>query len=224
MTNFSKKSAQAIVAEYRITSQLAHELRSPLTAIAATAESAAMRDDPDGDMRDDLADIQAFWALMAATITGPFALTRSQANNGLDDTCELRDALDSIQHSVPADTGDVRVELNISARISAPAALARRALEPVVDNAIRLADEVSISAAVEGCAVEAYVADDGPGIATDTAPVLFESGRTTGQDRTGLGLALARRVARSVGGDVDRANRVGGRGRGTTVVITPPVV
>jgi hypothetical protein len=51
--------------------------------------------------------------------------------------------------------------------------------------------------------VEVLVDDDGPGVEVDQANAIFEPGRTSaGGLGVGLGLAIARRIARSVGGDV----------------------
>jgi len=54
------------------------------------------------------------------------------------------------------------------------------------------------------------VEDDGPGVALDEQQSIFEPGirgtagrAANGSSGTGLGLALARRLARSVSGDVD---------------------
>ena len=46
------------------------------------------------------------------------------------------------------------------------------------------------------------VADDGPGVASDTAPQLFEPFFTTKAQGSGLGLAVAERIARAHGGAV----------------------
>ena len=47
------------------------------------------------------------------------------------------------------------------------------------------------------------VEDDGPGVAPDDAERVFDAGHTSGQHAgSGLGLPLARRIARSTGGDV----------------------
>jgi signal transduction histidine kinase len=58
--------------------------------------------------------------------------------------------------------------------------------------------------------VEVTVSDDGDGIAADDLETVFRSGkRGVASDGAGLGLALSRRVARTLGGDV-RVTSIGG--------------
>lgn len=205
--------AHAILTEQRLTSELAHELRSPLTAIQATAELVGMREDLDDELREDLADIQNLCRSMSATVSGLLDLARAHARTSQSDECDLGDVLESIRQGLPspstASTGSatsatVSVEIGGPIRVAAPAELVRRAVTPVVDNAVRLAGTVRLTARVEGRLARVEVSDDGPGVPHQLAPRLFEPGRTGGNG-TGLGLALARRVARSVGGDVELA-------------------
>ncbi|HCB05483.1 MAG TPA: sensor histidine kinase, partial [Nocardioides bacterium] len=47
------------------------------------------------------------------------------------------------------------------------------------------------------------VADDGEGVASAVREQLFQPGVTNGSGGAGLGLGIARRVARSFGGEID---------------------
>lgn len=61
---------------------------------------------------------------------------------------------------------------------------------------------VRLIAARVGPFVEIEVADDGPGVADDVRPRLFDRGFTTRPDGTGLGLDIALQLTRSQGGDL----------------------
>ena len=73
---------------------------------------------------------------------------------------------------------------------------------PLIENACAHAtSEVSLSARREGHQVALSVTDDGVGIDAALRERLFEPGASAGAG-TGLGLGIARRTARSLGGDV----------------------
>jgi signal transduction histidine kinase len=63
----------------------------------------------------------------------------------------------------------------------------------------------------DGRTVVISVLDDGPGVAPGDVDLVFEPGHTTRGDGAGLGLALSRRMVRSVGGDVVARPGPGGR-------------
>ena len=80
-------------------------------------------------------------------------------------------------------------------------------LLPVIDNAVRHArTRVGIAWAQRDGEAVFTITDDGPGVTADEREVIFEPGvraRTSTASRgAGLGLPLARRLARAVGGDV----------------------
>jgi signal transduction histidine kinase len=81
----------------------------------------------------------------------------------------------------------------------------RRALAPLVDNARRhTLSRVVLELAADDGMVELRVIDDGQGLDPELGAGAFEPGvrgEATG-DGAGLGLPLARRLARSCGGDV----------------------
>jgi len=91
---------------------------------------------------------------------------------------------------------------------------ADRVLAPLVENACRYAKRrVEVVIRANGESVEYVVVDDGPGVAEDERELIFEPGRrgsagaaaANGAAGAGLGLALARRLARAVDGEVTYA-------------------
>jgi signal transduction histidine kinase len=102
--------------------------------------------------------------------------------------------------------------------------IVERVLAPLLDNAARFAaSEVTVQAGRENGNVAVWIRDDGPGVAPGEDEAIFVPGargaHQVGDHRgTGLGLALARRLARAAGGDVRAAQDGGG---GCFVVTLP---
>ena len=106
-----------------------------------------------------------------------------------------------------------------TARVAGPRELVLRALAPVVDNAVAHARTTVTLAAVDTArGVEISVSDDGPGVDADLETTLFDVGASS-RGGTGLGLGIAQRVARSMGGTV----HVGETETGTRFIVTLPI-
>ncbi|MEU6137265.1 HAMP domain-containing sensor histidine kinase [Nocardioides sp. NPDC047086] len=212
-----ERVAIAIRSEQRLTSELAHELRTPLATIRANADLTLSRDLSPASARDSLEEIAAAARQMGATIEGLLELARTHTGQGLPGSCGLLDAV--IETVGPTDDTSIDIAVDPAVSVLLPQALAVRAISPIVANARRLARRIDISSApARPGYVDLYVDDDGPGIPASQRELVFEPGRTTG-DGAGLGLALSRRVARSMGGDV----RVADGPLATRLVITLPV-
>jgi signal transduction histidine kinase len=203
--------ASAILAEQRLSAELAHELRTPLTAIQGTADLALLRGVTDPTARQDLEQISASAREMSAVITTLLDLARDASPDARRRSCTVADLVPAL---VAAGGDAVRIEdrtASSSARVAAPPDLAVRAILPLIDNAVHHArGRVTLTATDLPGSVELTVADDGPGVDAEDRDVVFEPGVTRREDGLGLGLGIARRVARSFGGEITLAEGSGG--------------
>lgn len=214
-----ERVARAIRSEQRLTSEMAHELRTPLTAIQGSADLALMRGVDDPDLRVELEEIAVAARTMASTITALLDLARDHARLDGNDTCHVGELVASVRALVPDHLGFVDgTDGEAGTRLAGPAELVLRALAPLVDNASsHVRTEVALGARRSGAFLLLSVVDDGRGIDDAVREQLFEPG-ATGRGGSGLGLGIARRVARSLGGDV-----VAEEGDRTTFTVRVPV-
>jgi len=197
------RAAQAIRAEQRLTAELAHEIRTPLTVIRAEAELAAMDATARGASTERLDAIMASVDTLTGVVTTLLAVSRGErvvdASTPVDDVVDAAVAL-----AAPPGHVDVVVRGAPGLVVAVPLEVASQALAPVVANAFRHARrQVTVASRAAGDEVEVVVEDDGAGVDPELADDIFEPGRR-GPDSpgAGLGLPLARRVARLAGGDV----------------------
>jgi len=197
------RAAQAIRSEQRLTAELAHEIRTPLTVIRAEAELAAMDATARGTSTARLDAIMASVDTLNGVVTTLLAVSRGE--RVLDGATPVDDVVDAaVALAAPPGRDEVLVDRAPGVLVAVPLEVASQAVAPVVANALRYArSRVRVSARLAGDAVEVVVEDDGPGVDPDAADEIFEPGRR-GPDSpgAGLGLPLARRVARLAGGDV----------------------
>jgi signal transduction histidine kinase len=193
--------------EQRFASETAHELRTPLTGLRGRAEL-ALAADTDKARSEHEAALKAVVSQaerMDEVIETLLTVARQELSEGeaTVDLGALAQEFDGI---------DVSVATGLPAAEGEPE-IARRMLAPLVDNARRHArDRVSLDVAADEEWVRVTVRDDGPGIDDNETERVFEPG-FQGSYRpggAGLGLALARRLARSCGGDVTAAPGTGG--------------
>jgi two-component system OmpR family sensor kinase len=98
-----------------------------------------------------------------------------------------------------------------SASIAAPRDLVVRAIVPLIDNAVQHArSRITLTAEDRPDTVELTVSDDGPGVPDALREEVFQPGVTYRDGGAGLGLGIARRVARSFGGEITLAEGTDG--------------
>ncbi len=113
---------------------------------------------------------------------------------------------------------------SLSARVDAR--LLGRAVRNLIENAIRASaggGRVTLRLDREGSRAKIAVLDEGPGVAPELLPRIFDPYFSTHDTGTGLGLPIARRIAEEHGGEIAARNRLDpGERRGLEVAITLP--
>jgi len=205
--------------ERRFTAEMSHELRTPLAKLTAEAELALRRPRTTEAYRSAIATILANAQQIARIVETLLAAAHQEAGaRGTADAGEVAEAaLDSV--AIVADEQHVELALSEPSRklrVGVDIDLAERILHPVLDNACRYGRErVSLTVARADGHILFTVDDDGPGVADGEADAIFEpaargtAGLSSGPS-AGLGLALSRRLARSVSGDVETEPTAGG--------------
>lgn len=207
-----ERVAASLRHEQRFSAELSHELRTPLAGLIAEAELALRRERGAAEYRESLEKVLASGRKLARTVEALVAAARAEAGGprGTTDAAALVDEVVEACRPLAREHGIALVATPSPAeplRIGADADLAERIVQPILENACRYGrSRVGISVAGRGTSVVIGIDDDGPGIAEAERELIFEPGQrgTAGAalPGAGLGLALARRLARSASGDV----------------------
>jgi signal transduction histidine kinase len=199
--------------EQRFSAEMAHELRTPLSSVRAEAELALQAGRSDAELRAALETVLAGTDRMAAVIETLLAAARSDTVRGSSDAVSAAYSVERLVRPV-AEAHDRRVVVRAAAApltVGAAEDVVAGALHPLLENAVRhAARDVQVSLARENGTVVIAIADDGAGIAQDDVERIFEPG-VSDAGGAGLGLPLARRLARAAGGDVVAVAQDGGR-------------
>ena len=199
--------------EQRFSAEMAHELRTPLSGVRGEAELALRANRSDAELRAALETVLAGTDRMAAVIDTLLAAARSDAARGSSDAVAAAYTVERLVR--PAATAhDRRIVVHAAGSpliVGAAEDVVAGALHPLMENAVRhAAHEVHVTLARENGGVLIAVDDDGGGIADGDAERIFEPG-VSQAGGAGLGLPLARRLARAAGGDVVAVAQAGGR-------------
>jgi two-component system OmpR family sensor kinase len=199
--------------EQRFSAEMAHELRTPLSGVRAEAELALHAGRSDAELRAALETVLAGTDRMAAVIDTLLAAARSDTVRGSSDALAAAYTVQQLVRPV-AEAHDRRVSVHADhapLTVGAAEDVVAGALHPLLENAVRHAQHaVEVSLLREDGTVVIAVADDGAGVASDDTERIFEPG-VSDAGGAGLGLPLARRLARSAGGDVVAVPQEGGR-------------
>ncbi|WP_222184185.1 sensor histidine kinase [Geminicoccus harenae] len=192
----------------RMLAAIGHDLRTPLTSLRLRAEFVA---DPDVQEKM-LKTIDEIQTMTEAAL----AFAREEATAERTRTVDLTALVESLCDDL-ADLGQDVTFLD-SPRFSyrcRPDAL-RRSVRNLVENAVRYGERARVRIVKAADSIDIVVADDGPGIPDAHAERAFapffrlEHSRNRETGGVGLGLSIARTIARHHGGDITLATRPDG--------------
>ena len=219
---------------------ISHDFRTPLSSILGSATSLLSYGDKidEAGKRDLLGNIRQEAEGLDEMVRNLLSITRIEAG-ALELRCDWLDLREIVARVIGAERRrGARQAMDIALPAELPlvradATLVEQAIGNVVANAVihtAPSSHVIIDAELTHELVELRINDDGPGIAADDLPRLFErftrsaNSEGSSSDRgqgTGLGLAIAKGIMEAHGGAI-RAESPIANGRGTRFILSFP--
>jgi signal transduction histidine kinase len=192
----------------RMLAAVSHDLRTPLTRLRLRAD--LLDDEELGEkIRRDVDDMQT---MVEATLDFMRGTASPEETRSLD----LMALLESLSDDAAESGARVRLRGHVRTPYRGRPVALKRCIGNLLDNALRYGGEADIDVRDSETAVTVTIADRGPGIPPESLEKVFEPfwrlegsrGRDSGG--TGLGLGIARNIARAHGGDLVLRNRQDG--------------
>jgi signal transduction histidine kinase len=226
----TRRAQQANKAKSAFLANMSHELRTPLNAVIGYAEIVE-EDIASGDIAQSAADlgrIRSSAMHLLKLINEILDLSRIEAGKldlhmaNVELAPLLREAIDTVA-PIAAKNGTrcgLILDDNI-VHIHADETRVRQCVLNLVSNAAKFTLNGTVTLQARSCmigsdpGVAISVRDTGPGIASDDLLRLFQpfvqadTSKTRAHDGAGLGLAITRRLARAMGGDVAAYSKLG---------------
>ncbi|MCI3131561.1 ATP-binding protein [Phenylobacterium aquaticum] len=186
---------------------ISHDLRTPLARIRFKMEAAS-----DPLKQAVIVDLEQMEQMIASVLAFIRYASASRPRERLD----LLSLLECLVDEAVEVGQDVAMEAVGPATVEADALGLQRLFRNLIDNAVKYGDRARVSLSRQGGEAVVEITDDGPGLPPGELERVFEpfyraeSARTLDGSGVGLGLAVARSLARAHGGDVSLA--AGARG------------
>jgi signal transduction histidine kinase len=192
----------------RMLAAISHDLRTSLTRLRLRMELIE-DDEVRGKAQHDLEEMQA---MLEATLAFARDDAKGEPRVALDLAGLVQTACDAFADAGHETTYIGPEHLRLHGRQMA----LRRLLDNLIDNAVKYGGSAEVTLRADGDVVEIDIADRGPGIPEAEREKVFEpfyrleASRSRETGGSGLGLAVARGIARAHGGDVTLRDRAGG--------------
>jgi len=192
----------------RILAAVSHDLKTPLTRLRLRSD---LLDDE--DLRAKLqADLDDMESMVSATLDFMRGAESREPTVKLD----IMALLETIREDARDAGWEVRLTGHLTLPFQGRPTALKRCISNLVENAARYGGGAEILAADDGRTLRITVQDRGPGVPPEVLEKVFdpffriESSRARHTGGTGLGLGIARNIARAHGGDLVLRNRAGG--------------
>lgn len=186
---------------------VSHDLRNPLNV--AMLRLNLLEDECDSEHLDD---IDAALGRMEQLIEDLLTLARQGEAVGETEAVELGDLATNCWKNV--ETNCAHLDIAVEGTVRADESRLTTVLENLFVNAVRHGgDDVTITIGSLDDGHGFYVADDGDGIDEADRDKMFESGYSTHEDGTGIGLAIVEQIVRAHGWTIDVAESEDGGAR-----------
>ncbi len=176
---------------------VSHDLRTPLTRLRLALAVLP----PRADLQQDVADMTADVEEMERMIGGYLAFARGEGDEQAQPV-DLTALLEEVASAARRAGAHVELHCPPMLMLNLRPDAARRAVTNLVDNARRHAQKVQLSVEPQDRGVQVVVDDNGPGIAPERRESVFRPFESGALGGTGLGLTIARDIARAHGGDI----------------------
>lgn len=192
----------------QLAAALAHDLRTPLTRMRLRLELLG-RSKAKEALTHDLADIDQIARSVIDFATFEIAEEKPELVDLWSLACSIADGY----KEVAFETDQAKVRDMVC--LARPIAL-RRCITNLVNNAVLYGKRVHLDLGRSGENIVMTIRDEGPGIAAEQFEHVFrpfvrvETSRSRDTGGSGLGLTIARNIARSMGGDVSLSNHAKG--------------
>ncbi|GAB5488627.1 MAG: hypothetical protein Pars2KO_21970 [Parasphingorhabdus sp.] len=195
---------------------IGHDLRTPLAALRVRIES--VEDEQERKrMAEGITE-------MDRTLDDILSLARLGRSNEKAEQNDLSALIDTVVNEFEDLGRDVTFERSGKFSINVRATLIRRALRNLIENAVTYGQRAYVSVEESGNSLSVFVDDDGQGLPEEQINSMFEpfvreeKSRNRATGGSGLGLTLARAIAREHGGDVKLKNRTEGGLRASLIL------
>jgi signal transduction histidine kinase len=212
-----QKLSKFISDRTRIFAAMSHDLKTPITRLRLRAE---LLDDAElrAKFVNDLEEMEAMVSAALDFMRGVDQQTPAQP-------VDVMALLESLQADAREIGSDVAIEGAVGAPYRGHAQTLKRCIGNLIDNAVKYGRRATLVVADTPAELTITVRDEGPGIPAEELERVFEpfyrldASRNRATGGSGLGLTIARNIARAHGGELKLRNRAGG---GLEAVLTLP--